>query len=117
MPIHDFGYFQEKVQTAKWRRRTDKVWLKEMVQALKSDGRLPEHTKTPVLLKDRPKFVVSDKNLVLIDKSDLYVVFLVKIGGQYRAMTVIMLYYSSYEFHETCHAVTFIVLLVDSHQR
>ena len=78
----------------KWRRRTDKVWMEEMVQELKSNGRLPEHTETPVLLKGQPRFVMSDKNLVTIDKNDFYAVFLVKIGGKYRAMTVIMVYHS-----------------------
>ena len=65
------------------------MWIAEMMGELKSEGRLPEDTKPPKLLK-KPRFITNDNKLVVIEKRESFVVLLAKIGGKYRAMMVII---------------------------
>ena len=64
-----------------------------MMGKLKSEGRLPVDTKHPKLLM-QARFITSDEKLVVLAKTESFIVLLVKIDGKYRAMTVIIVYYS-----------------------
>ena len=64
-----------------------------MMGKLKSEGRLPVDTKHPKLLM-QARFITCDEKLVILAKTESFIVLLVKIDGKYRAMTVIIVYYS-----------------------